>query len=60
MIAGIATLILQRRIYERRRQRHLRDGTRARAGLSESDLRSRHERRRERHHQRELERAKDA
>ncbi len=60
VIAGIATLNLQRRIYERRRQRHLRDGTRVRAGLSESDLRSRHERRRERHHQRELERAKDA
>jgi uncharacterized hydrophobic protein (TIGR00271 family) len=32
-LAGVATLSLQRAIYERRRQRHLRDGTRAAAGL---------------------------
>jgi hypothetical protein len=33
VLAGIATLSVQRRLYERRRQRHLGDGARAVAGL---------------------------
>ncbi|HEX7245839.1 MAG TPA: DUF389 domain-containing protein [Solirubrobacterales bacterium] len=32
-LAGVATLYIQRRLYERRRQRHLSDGARAVAGL---------------------------
>jgi len=34
VLAGLTTLSIQRRIYERRRRRHLGDGTRAVAGLS--------------------------
>jgi len=34
VLAGVATLRVQRRLFERRRERHLRDGTRALAGLS--------------------------
>src|SRR5213079_2813097 len=34
VLAGLTTLSIQRRIYERRRRRHLGDGTRAIAGLS--------------------------
>jgi uncharacterized hydrophobic protein (TIGR00271 family) len=34
VLAGVATLYLQRRLYERRRQRHRGDGARAVAGLS--------------------------
>lgn len=33
VFAGITTLYIERRLYERRRQRHLEDGTRAAAGL---------------------------
>lgn len=33
VLAGVSTLFVQRGLYERRRQRHIRDGTRARAGL---------------------------
>jgi uncharacterized hydrophobic protein (TIGR00271 family) len=33
VLAGIATLFVQRRLYERRRRRHLDDGARAAAGL---------------------------
>jgi len=35
-LAGVATLYVQRRLYERRRRRHLSDGARAVAGLSTS------------------------
>jgi len=35
VLAGIATLYVERRLFERRRQRHLSDGTRAAAGLPE-------------------------
>jgi uncharacterized hydrophobic protein (TIGR00271 family) len=34
VLAGVATLSVQRRLYERRRRRHLSDGARAAAGLS--------------------------
>ncbi len=34
VLAGVTTLSIQRRLYERRRRRHLRDGARAVAGLS--------------------------
>jgi uncharacterized hydrophobic protein (TIGR00271 family) len=34
VLAGVSTLRVQRRLFERRRERHLRDGTRALAGLS--------------------------
>ncbi len=47
-LAGLATLYLQRALYERRRRRHLHDAGRVQAGLSASDMRSRYRRRRER------------
>jgi uncharacterized hydrophobic protein (TIGR00271 family) len=34
VLAGVSTLRIQRRLFERRRERHLQDGTRALAGLS--------------------------
>jgi hypothetical protein len=37
LLAGVATLRLQRRIYEKRRRRHLDDGARAAAGLPAGD-----------------------
>jgi uncharacterized hydrophobic protein (TIGR00271 family) len=37
LLAGIATLRLQRRIFEKRRRRHLREGARAAAGLPAED-----------------------
>jgi uncharacterized hydrophobic protein (TIGR00271 family) len=40
VLAGVFTLFVQRRLFERRRQRHRGDGTRARAGLS-TETRSR-------------------
>jgi hypothetical protein len=33
VFAGITTLYVERRLFERRRRRHLEDGTRAAAGL---------------------------
>ena len=39
-LAGICTLFIERRLYERRRQRHLGDGTRAAAGLPSDRARS--------------------
>jgi uncharacterized hydrophobic protein (TIGR00271 family) len=41
VLAGVATLFVQRRLFERRRQRHLGDGTRAVAGLSSEGRRQR-------------------
>jgi uncharacterized hydrophobic protein (TIGR00271 family) len=40
VLAGVSTLFVQRGLYERRRQRHIRDGTRARAGLSTEPARA--------------------
>jgi uncharacterized membrane protein len=37
VLAGITTLYLQRRLFERRRQRHLSDDSRAAAGLPARD-----------------------
>jgi uncharacterized hydrophobic protein (TIGR00271 family) len=39
-LAGITTLFIQRRLFERRRQRHLGDGGRAAAGLGEGGSRA--------------------
>jgi uncharacterized hydrophobic protein (TIGR00271 family) len=38
VVAGICTLYVERRLFERRWQRHLEDGTRAAAGLSAEDV----------------------
>ncbi len=39
VLAGLSTLFVQRALFERRRRRHLGDGTRAAAGLPAEDLR---------------------
>lgn len=49
VVAGVFTLFLERMLYERRRNRHLGDSSRAHAGLAADDDRSRHRRRRDRH-----------
>jgi uncharacterized hydrophobic protein (TIGR00271 family) len=45
VLAGVATLYVERVLFERRRRRHLSDGSRAVAGLSEVDRPTRRERR---------------
>ncbi len=49
VVAGVVTLQLQRVLYERRRNRHLSDRSRADAGLPSEDVRSLHRRRLDRH-----------
>ncbi len=49
VFAGVLTLWLERTLYERRRNRHLSDRSRAHAGLASEDQRSRYRRRLDRH-----------
>ncbi len=57
VVAGVLTLSFERRLYERRRNRHLGDRSRAHAGLASEDGRSRHRRRRDRHQSERADRA---
>jgi uncharacterized hydrophobic protein (TIGR00271 family) len=52
VLAGVTALSIERGLYERRRRRHLGDTSRARAGLSDDDVRPRYRRRRDRHAER--------